>query len=139
MAKLRKRLQSVDIKTLALILLLGRLIAAYFMVSVVKRQYALSKLPIEPELKPFRNTLNYLATAILTGIIIFIVIDVLTIATTDSLNRGPRPAVAGIIYTVLNCIVSIVSAYLIWTMYRQAAKTVIIVDKAKAVALQAKK
>lgn len=129
----------MDIKTVALILLLGRIVSASFMVLVVRRQRALSKLPIDPELLPFRKTLNHLSLAILIGNIIPIVIDILTIAATNSLEREDSPSVTGVTYAFSNCITSAVSAYLIWTLYKQAAKTVLIADEAIDDALNHKK
>lgn len=129
----------MDIKTIAAILLLGHIISASFMVLVVKRQLALSKLPIDPELLPFRKTLSRLSLAILIGNFIPIAIDILTIVTTDSLHREETPSVAGVIYAFSNAVTAVISAYLIWTLYKQAAKTVLIVDQATEVALHKKK
>lgn len=128
----------MDIKTVALILLLGRLVSAVFMVLVVKRQRALSKIKINPQLMPLRKTLNRLSLAVLVGNIIPIIIDISTIAAANSLEREDSPSVIGVMYGFSNCITSAISAYLIWTLYKQAEKTVIIVDQATQDALDKK-
>lgn len=129
----------MDIKTVAFILMLGHIVSAAFMLMVVRRQRALNKLPIDPELLPFRKTLNRLSMAILIGNILPILIDLLTIIAHDSLKREDSPSVVGVTYAVSNCITAAVSAYLIWTLYKQAAKTVLIVDKAADTASHNKK
>lgn len=116
-------------------LLIGRSASVFFMTLVVRRQRALSKLPINPELAPFRKTLNRLSIAILVGNIIPIVLDVVTIAAANSLEREDSPSIIGVSYAFSNCITAAISAYLIWTLYKQAAKTVLIVDKATEDAL----
>lgn len=128
----------MDIKTVALLLLLGRLVSAVFMVLVVRRQRALSKIAINPQLMPLRKTLSRLSIAVLVGNIIPIIIDILTIAAANSLEREDSPSVIGVMYGFSNCITSAVSAYLIWTLYKQAEKTVIIVDQATQDALDKK-
>lgn len=119
----------MDIKTVALILLLGRLVSVAFMMLVVRRQRALSKIPVNPQLKPLRKTLNRLSLAVLVGNIIPIVLDASTIIAADSLKREDSPSVIGVSYAFSNCITSAISAYLIWTLYKQAEKTVLIVDQ----------
>lgn len=128
----------MDIKTVALILLLGHIVSAVFMLFVVRRQRELSKLPIDQELLSFRKTLNRLSVAILVGNIIPIVIDILTIYTYNSLERESSPSMIGIMYAFSNAITAAISAYLIWTLYKQAAKTVLIVDQATEDALNKK-
>lgn len=129
----------MDIKAVALILLLGRLVSFGFMLLVVKRQRALSKLPINPELVPLRKTLNRLSIVVLVGNLIPIAIDILTILAANSLEREDSPSVVGVMYGFSNCITSAVSAFLIWTLYKQAEKTVLLVDEATEKALNKKK
>lgn len=128
----------MDIKTIALILLLGRLISVTFMTLVVKRQRELMKLPIDPELVPFRKTLNRLSIAVLVGNIVPIIIDVFTIVAANSLEREDSPSVIGVAYAFSNMLTSILAAFLIWTLYKQAAKTVLIVDNDIQTALDKK-
>lgn len=126
----------MDIKTVALILLLGRLVSVAFMVLVVKRQRTLSKLPVNPQLKPLRSTLGRLSIAVLVGNIIPILLDLSTIIAYNSLEREDSPSIIGVSYAFSNCITSAISAYLIWTLYKQAEKTVLIVDQATEDALK---
>lgn len=120
----------VSIKTIAFILLLGRLVSFTFMVMVVKRQRALSKVPINKELLPLRQTLGRLSVIVLIGNLIPIVIDILTILAPNNLEREDSPSIIGVTYGFSNCITSAISAFLIWTLYKQAEKTVLIVDQA---------
>lgn len=128
----------MDIKYIAFILLLGRIVSVFFMALVVKRQRELNKIPISPELKPFRTILQQLSIAVLIGNIIPIVIDILTILAPDSLHREDSPSTIGIMYGFSNVVTSALSAYLIWTLYKQAARTVVQVDEATADALKLK-
>lgn len=128
----------MDIKHVAAILLVGHLVSASFMIFVVRRQRALNKLPVNPELLPLRKTLGRLSMAVLIGNIIPIVIDILTILAHDSLHREDSPSIIGVTYAFSNVITAIVSSYLIWTLYKQAAKTVLIVDQATEDALAKK-
>lgn len=128
----------MDIKTVALILLLGRIVSVVFMVLVVKRQRILSKLPVNPQLRPLRKTLNHLSLAVLVGNIIPIFLDISTVIAANSLEREDSPSVVGVSYAFSNCITAGISAYLIWTLYKQAEKTVLIVDQATQDALDKK-
>lgn len=128
----------MDIKHVAAILLVGHIVSAAFMVFVVRRQRALTKLPVNPELMPLRRTLGRLSMAVLIGNIIPILIDILTIIAHDSLKREDSPSLVGMTYAFSNAITAAVSAYLIWTLYKQAAKTVLIVDQATEDALAKK-
>lgn len=128
-----------NIKTVALILLLGRLVSVVFMILVVRRQRVLSKLPVNPQLRPLRKTLNRLSFAVLIGNIIPIILDASTIIAANSLEREDSPSVIGVSYAFSNCITAAISAYLIWTLYKQAEKTVLIVDQATQDALHNKK
>lgn len=129
----------MDIKEVASILLIGRLVSATFISLVIKRQLALFKKPIDPGLVGFRRILFFLSLAVLVGNIIPIVLDVATILAGDSLHREDSPSLVGVSYAFSNCITSAISAILIWTMYRQAAKTVILVDHEIKVALNKNK
>lgn len=125
----------MDIKTVALILLLGRLVSVTFMLLVVRRQRSLTKEAKYKELAPMRRVLNRLSLAVLIGNIIPIIIDIMTIYAANSLEREDSPSVIGVTYGFSNCITSAISAYLIWTLYKQAEKTVLIVDQATEDAL----
>lgn len=125
----------MDIKTLAKILLIGHVVSASFMFFVLKKQLALFKLNIEPELVKFRKVLFGLSLAVFLGNFIPIVIDVLTIV--SKVTRS-QPSTIGIYYAFSNCIFSILSAILIWTMYRLASKIAVIVEHDKEVALKKK-
>lgn len=128
----------MDIKHIAAILLLGRLVSVFFMAFVVKRQRALLKLPIDPSLAPFRRTLNRLSIAVLIGNVIPIILDASTILSANALEREDTPSTIGVMYAFSNCITSALSAYLIWKLYKQAEKTVLIVDQATEDALNLK-
>lgn len=127
----------MPIKTLALILLTGRIVAVLFNVLVVKRQLELFKLPVAPELEEARIILFALAVAALAFNIIPTSIDILTL--TSSLARSSNVVNSiGILYSINACLASVVMAIFVWLLYRLAARTVILVDRDKYIALHKK-
>lgn len=128
----------MDIKQVAAILLIGRLASCLFMASVLRRQLQLFKNEVYPELHTSRKRLFALAITVFVGNIIPILIDVATIVSPTSLSREDSPSVAGVTYGFSNCITAVVSSALVWSLYRLAARTTIIVDVDKEIALDEK-
>lgn len=118
----------MEINTLATILLVGRMIAIYFMSSVVRRQLQLMKMPINDEVRTFRKILLGLAIALLISNIVPAILDILTIVSVNSLGRTPVVGDVGIFYTLFNCSGAIVSSLLVWMLYRLAANTKEVTD-----------
>ena len=128
----------MNIRTLAAIVLIGQSVSFFLMAAVLKKQLALFKLYIEPELKSFRLVLFLLALVIFLGNIIPTSISILTLTRTvtrsvDTINF------VGMIYSMSNTLVASFSSVLIWTMYRLAKKTATLVEKNTEIALKKKK
>lgn len=122
---------TIDIQTLATILIVMHSGSAVFMGFVLKRQYRLFSHDITLDdtkyeagdihrIKRFRLGLFSLSAVVLLGNVVPIVIDGLTII---SDNAGSRPAhvhTISILYAVSNAMTALISAYLISTLYRIA-------------------
>lgn len=117
----------MNIKTLAWILLIFRLLSMGFIVLVLRRQMRLFKLYIQPQLRTFRKVLFLLALIVFIGNLIPIVVDLLTVF--SKIHRVvSRTNMAGVVYALSNDLVSLSSSVFIWYMYRVAAKTLLIVE-----------
>ncbi len=113
----------MDIKTIAAVLIVGRIVSVAFIFFVLRRQYELMKLPIEPEVYYFRKVLFATALLIFIGGITAIVVDTLTILADDSLHREDSPSLINMIYVFINEFTAIISAIFIWLLYRLARNT----------------
>ena len=105
------------------VLLIIRLISMGLLVSVIKKQLKLFKLPVEDEtlldtirIQHFRSTLFIMAFIIFIGNLIPAILDVLTIF----MNHLIQTNTAYFIYTIVNNITALASSYLIWKLYRIA-------------------
>lgn len=127
----------MDIRVLAWWLLLGRIVSTGFILLVISRQIGLFRRRIQPELIWFRRVLFGLALVILIGNMIPLMIDVVTIIgfVERSTNRV-NPV--GVAYALSNDGVAVFSAILVWIMYRMAARTLLIVEREKDIALEEK-
>ncbi len=125
----------MDIRILAVLLVTGHLASAFFISRVLILQIPLFKARRYPELKWFRRILFTLALAIFIGNFIPILIDGLTIV--DFVHRSTKHVNSvGVAYSISNALVFSLSALLIWFLYRLAARTLIIVDHDRSVALE---
>ncbi len=124
----------MDIRVLAIVLLIGHLISAGFMVSVIRRQVGLFKMPVQKDVAKIRKFLFALAIGVLLGNFIPIIIDLLTIFNTVKRSTN-HVNIVGIAYSLSNALVFALSALLIWLMYRMAASIVLITEHDKSVAL----
>lgn len=123
-----------DINSISAILFILHLIASGFMLSVIKKQLGLFKKYINPELRAFRLILFLLSMTIFIGNFIPLTIDFIN-AIGDSVSEV---AFNRVLYITTNAIIAVVSSGLIWSMYRQAAKTAVIVEDDKIKALKTK-
>ena len=123
-----------DINSISTVLFILHLIASGFMLSVLRKQLGLFKKYIDPELRAFRMVLFLLSTSIFLGNLIPLTIDFIN-AIGDSSSEVP---IGRLLYISTNAIVAVISAGLIWSMYRMAAKTAVIVEEDKAEALKKK-
>jgi hypothetical protein len=123
-----------DINSISAVLFILHLVASGFMFSVIRKQLGLFKKYIDPELRGFRLTLFLLSVSIFMGNLVPLTIDLL-----NALGDSPDEVPFGrILYISTNAIVAVISAGLIWSMYRMAAKTAVIVEEDKAEALKKK-
>jgi len=135
--KQRKEL-IMPIKLLAALLLVVQVGTVVFIVSVLKRQWGLFKLYVEPEIKKFRRNLFILALSIFLGNLIPMTIGFLTVIGAITRSASTVNLVSGI-YTVANTFTLFFSSLLIWTLYRLANAKDIIVEHDKVEALQLKR
>lgn len=123
-----------DINSISMILFILHLAASLFMLSVIKKQLGLFKKYIDPELRSFRLILFLLSTTIFVGNFVPLIIDFL-----NAINDAPEDVPFGrILYISANAIIAVVSSGLIWSMYRQAAKTAVLVEEEKAEILKSR-
>lgn len=124
----------MDIKTVATILLLGRVVAVIFTILVIRQQVKLFKQPVYPELRQARYLYFGLAVGALLSNVIPVAIDILTL-TSNVTRTSNHVNIVGLLYGFNACLASIFSSIFIWLLYRLAAKTVILVDRDKYEAL----
>jgi len=105
----------IELQLYASILLAIRVISVFFIVLVIKRQWALFKLPIHEDIKTFRIVLFLLSVAILIGNIIPIVVDVMALF--GATNRPDQIPTASVFYSFSNAITAVLSSILVWLLY----------------------
>jgi len=110
----------MDIRYLASILLALHLISGVFIALVIKRQWGLFKDMIDHSLLVYRKVLFALSCVIFLGNLNPILINLQTIL----FGPGARPAKLqpiSISYAVSNAVVAMISAILIFILYKMAA------------------
>lgn len=117
----------VDIQTIALLLLIGRIVSLIFIVLVMYRQFKLFGTTIDFQLVPnltkmerknvyrIRKLLFALSVVIFLGNMIPVAIDVLTLFTET--DRPRSIATISIMYAFSNSFTAAFSAIMIWTLY----------------------
>lgn len=122
---------TINIATLAWILVFLHSGSVIFMAFVLRRQYALFSHDVTyndarfeevdiHRIKRFRMGLFLLSCVVLLGNVIPITIDLVTILGGNAVNRPTHVHTISILYAVSNAITALVSAYLISTLYRIA-------------------
>lgn len=111
----------LSIKVLAAILIALHILSDVFIGTVLKKQYELLSVKIDRELRSFRMVLFFLSVAIFAGNVIPIVIDGLTIF--YHTNRPAHVPPISVAYAASTALVALISAVLIWFLYRLAANT----------------
>ena len=119
----------MDIKQIAATLLVGRLVSVIFIFFVIRKQYQLMKLPIAPELVAFRKVLFAIALVIFVGSLVAISVDILTLLSSNSLERAKTVSGTNMLYVFTNELVAIMSAVFIWLLYRLAGRTAVTTKK----------
>lgn len=119
----------MELRILAAILLLGRLVALYFIVSVIKRQYKLFR--AKDDIGTLRKVMFGLSLAMLGMQLIPIIVDVVgIIAPNLKASAVPRPL--GIAYTFSNMIFSIVASIMLWLIYEVIDRENILLSRKNA-------
>lgn len=117
----------MDIRLLAIILLIGHGISTGFTLSVIRRQRELFKIKVDPEVQSVRRVLFGMSVTVALGNVIPIIVDALTIGAFVSRSSNHVNTI-GLFYSLSNVVTAAVSAILIWTLYRLAARTLIDVE-----------
>lgn len=125
----------MDIKLIALLLLLARVGSATFIFLVLRKQAQLMQYSITPALQSFRRVLFAISMIIFLGNFVPIFIDIVTIL--DNVER-PQPRTIGIIYGFSNAITALIASILIWLLYRLAGRTAVTTQDDIAIALTKK-
>lgn len=122
---------TINIATLAWILIVCHSGSVIFMSFVLRRQYKLFSFDVTyndsrfeevdiHRIKRFRLGLFALSCVVLAGGIIPIAIDAVTIFGANSVNRPAHVHTISILYAISNALTALISAYLISTLYRIA-------------------
>lgn len=107
----------MDIKQLAAILLVGRLISDFFIVLVLRRQWKLRKTKTHPRLMAYRKILALLAVLIFIGNIYPLVLDALTLSITNLRSTNTVNPV-GVFYSLDNNLTFMFASILIYVLYK---------------------
>lgn len=108
----------MNIKVIAAILLVERLLAVTLMLFVVRKQLSLFKRRADQEIHRFRKLLFALALVITASNFIPIVIDALTLFANLEYRDNPQPI--GILYAISNATTAVISAAALLAIYRLA-------------------
>lgn len=122
---------TLDIQTIALILLVARVLSVIFIVIVLLRQVRLFGKEIDFSVVPFltniqresvyriRTVLFTLSVIILLGNLVPVVIDYITLFS-DDLGRPASLKPISIAYGFSNALTALFSSIMIWTLYKLA-------------------
>jgi hypothetical protein len=107
--------KTLDIKIIALTLLICRIVSVAFILAVLRKQWGLLKARNHVEVATLRKVLFYLAVVILVGQFVPILIDSATLL--DQAKRN-APSALGIAYAYSNALTAMISSLLLWLVYR---------------------
>jgi len=105
----------IDIKLIALTLLICRLASVGFILAVLRKQSVPLRAKDHPEVGTLRRVLFYLALVILVGQFVPILIDWATLL--DQAKRS-TPSALGVAYAYSNAFTAVISSLLLWLVYR---------------------
>lgn len=122
---------TIDIETLAWIVIALHSGSVLFMTFVLRRQYKLFSYDVTYDdsrfeeadirrIKHFRMGLFLLSCVVLGGNVVPIAIDLLTIFGGNAVNRLSQVHTISILYAISNALTALISAYLISTLYKIA-------------------
>lgn len=121
----------MDIQIISGILFILHAFAGGFMFSVIRRQLGLFKKYIDLELKNFRMVLFLLSISLFIYNLVPLIINF-----SNYMNESGECSLSRFYYITVNALSSLTSSILIWTMYRMAAKTAVLVEADKEEALR---
>ena len=110
----------MDIKTIAFTLLLFRIVATLFISLVLIQQVKLLRQHRGGEDSGLRKILVTLSTVIFLGQFVPIIIDSLTLF--SDVQRS-KPTTIGVMYAYSNATTAAFASFLLWVIYRVAAKS----------------
>ena len=119
----------LDIKTLALVLLIGRIIAVTFIILVLIKQWRLIRLPLDERTTQFFNAkdvLQFRVVFFVIGCIILainfvpILIDTITFFADNVLGRNPKVPPISAAYALSNSFGTAILSAFVWLLYRLA-------------------
>ena len=107
----------MNIQLLALLLLGGRLISDFFIILVLRKQWAIRKIPTHPRLAQLRRILSLLAVLVFVGNIFPLFLDLWTlfypgVRSTQNVNA------VGVFYSLDNNLTFMFASILIWLLYK---------------------
>lgn len=105
----------MDVKVIAAMLLVIRLLATLFIGAVLVQQYQLMKAQVSDDIGALRKVLMALAVIILLSHVIPIMVDIITLFG-NPLNRTVTPI--GVMYAFSNDFSGLIASLLLWTVYR---------------------
>lgn len=115
----------MSIQALAFMLLIGHILSLIFIILVIKKQWRLLKLPVaggdSETVRHFRRMFFFLSLAIVAGNVIPVIIDTLTLFVETGRPAQLKPI--SVAYAFSNMTTAVVSAFLIWMMYRIASRS----------------
>lgn len=107
----------MDIQTLALLLLLGRLVSDGFIIAVLRKQWKLRKTRTHPRLMQIRKVLTLLAVLVFVGNIYPLLLDAYTLAA-PAIRSSRSVNLVGVFYSLDNNLTFMFASILIWTLYK---------------------
>lgn len=107
----------MNIQTLALLLLIGRLISDAFIIMVLRKQWRIRKLPTHPRLAQLRRVLTLLAVLVFIGNIYPLLLDAFTLWDA-SIRTARNVNLVGVLYSLDNNLTFMFASILIWGLYK---------------------
>jgi hypothetical protein len=109
----------MNIQLLALLLLIGRLLSDFFIILVLKRQWAIRKIPTHPRLVNIRRVLSLLAVLVFLGNLYPLFLDAWTLFY-PGVRSTPTVNPVGVFYSLDNNLTFLFASMLIWMLYKLA-------------------
>lgn len=107
----------MEVQILAAVLIIGRIITMGFILAVIRKQWRIRHSPIHPRLKNLRKALTLLAVLVFAGSIYPLLLDTAALLC-PSIVLANDVDMFGAVYALDNNATFMLSAILIWTLYR---------------------